>query len=216
MERTAELKEYAGLILEGLKEKFNELPHGHYTFREEVELETDNTELENVNVIMRIENIRENNTLCYWIVVQSNTILGDTDNHEEMWIHIKGAPKWYGKVQWNPRVQPKGDLVDEVAEHIRLATEKAETLFFDKSGEQFISRDCPKAMRQYRKERLRQSIFADKRSFKSSNMCCVCNEHTITETPCGHNLCLVCWEKLEKKTCPLCRQEIKYRHIEDY
>lgn len=37
--------------------------------------------------------------------------------------------------------------------------------------------------------------------------CCVCNEETVTETACGHRLCIICWAKVNSK-CPLCRSDI--------
>ena len=35
--------------------------------------------------------------------------------------------------------------------------------------------------------------------------CCVCLDTTRTKTPCGHSLCWRCYDQLNKKTCPICR-----------
>ena len=52
--------------------------------------------------------------------------------------------------------------------------------------------------------------------------CCVCNEHNNVKTTCSHNICRICFRKLERKmycltceaninyiSCPLCRKVIK-------
>ena len=50
--------------------------------------------------------------------------------------------------------------------------------------------------------------------------CCVCGEHTNTETPCGHRLCLICWSKNNKnkkqkqKVCPMCRANIEFQDLD--
>jgi hypothetical protein len=212
MNHSAELKEYARLIMEELKHKDEENEGRVKIVEEEVLMETDNCELENVDTVLKVSGAA-GQTLTYRLSIQSRSII-DEDG-EFLYIYVFGKSRWIGKHRWNPVGEAEPELLDEIGEHIRLASAFAETLFFDKTDERFISRDCPKAMRRYRKERLRQSIFADKRSIKSGNMCCVCNDHTTTKTPCGHELCLVCWEKLEKKTCPLCRHEIRYRNGEN-
>jgi hypothetical protein len=35
--------------------------------------------------------------------------------------------------------------------------------------------------------------------------CCVCLEATRTRTQCHHHLCWICYDKLTRKRCPLCR-----------
>ena len=37
--------------------------------------------------------------------------------------------------------------------------------------------------------------------------CCVCLEITDTKTSCGHYLCVQCFSKLYKNSCPMCRNE---------
>lgn len=43
--------------------------------------------------------------------------------------------------------------------------------------------------------------------------CCICMEMTITKTPCSHALCIRCQQKLKKSTCPLCRENISWNHV---
>ena len=47
--------------------------------------------------------------------------------------------------------------------------------------------------------------------------CCVCNEKTVTETPCGHKLCIPCWATINetKPRCPMCRAKIDYFENEE-
>jgi hypothetical protein len=42
--------------------------------------------------------------------------------------------------------------------------------------------------------------------------CCVCQEKTVTKTPCGHKLCILCWSIINetKPRCPMCRMKIDY------
>ena len=42
------------------------------------------------------------------------------------------------------------------------------------------------------------------------NICSVCLDSTKTKTPCGHTLCIPCWQKLKNNKCPLCRGSISY------
>jgi hypothetical protein len=43
-------------------------------------------------------------------------------------------------------------------------------------------------------------------------VCCVCQEKTISETRCGHKLCILCWSTINetKPRCPMCRSKIYY------
>ena len=52
-------------------------------------------------------------------------------------------------------------------------------------------------------------------SLKEEHQCCVCYEITCTKTPCNHNLCYRCWNRIvnsDNKKCPMCRNKIKYRY----
>lgn len=42
------------------------------------------------------------------------------------------------------------------------------------------------------------------------DICCVCHENTISETSCGHFLCLECAFKLAEKKCPYCRYKLEF------
>lgn len=218
MEQTAEIKQYARLILEELKQKYEELPSLNRRdqqdyVREVVDLETDNPDLENLSVSLKIDYDLQLKNLRYMLKVQSNTIQEDTSSCEWFWFVINGIPYWNGKVSWDA-ITLSEDIVDEIAKHIILASENAESLIFDKYNERFISRTCAKSMRNYTKDSLRRSIFSNKKSFQDS-ICSVCHDPTRTETPCGHHLCLVCWEKLQQKTCPCCRCNIECRAVND-
>jgi len=45
--------------------------------------------------------------------------------------------------------------------------------------------------------------------------CCVCLDMTKTITPCGHKLCVMCWDKIKKNgqelPCPMCRANLRNR-----
>ena len=47
------------------------------------------------------------------------------------------------------------------------------------------------------------------REINTDDCCSVCMETTTTKTKCNHLLCYECWEKINKKICPLCRKNIK-------
>lgn len=46
--------------------------------------------------------------------------------------------------------------------------------------------------------------------------CSVCLEKTITETPCGHRLCIPCWSIINetKPRCPICREKIDFCDVD--
>lgn len=222
MERTAEIKEYARLILEELKDHYKssvaDAFHNHYTVREFCRLETDNPDLENLRVTLQIALRREILPLCYKLKIESNTILNDSHDLDWFSFDLWGIGPRNGEVVCDTflsnDVCSHEDIIDEIAKHIILASENAESLIFDKYNERFISRTCANSMRKYTKDCLRRSIFANKKSFKDS-ICTVCHDPTTTETPCRHHLCMVCWEKLQKKTCPCCRCNIECREVSE-
>jgi hypothetical protein len=54
--------------------------------------------------------------------------------------------------------------------------------------------------------------------------CCVCMCETMTETPCGHYLCVPCWDSVKQVSvgygdheipCPMCRKDITYAYINE-
>ena len=45
--------------------------------------------------------------------------------------------------------------------------------------------------------------------------CCVCLEPTKTKTLCVHTICIPCWTKIDKKTCPICRQNTNNEYYSD-
>lgn len=47
--------------------------------------------------------------------------------------------------------------------------------------------------------------------------CSVCLEKTVTETPCGHRLCIPCWSIINetKPRCPICREKIDFYDDEE-
>ena len=46
--------------------------------------------------------------------------------------------------------------------------------------------------------------------------CSVCMDNCIEKTICNHPICLKCYAKLEKKTCPICRKLLKSETLESY
>lgn len=48
-------------------------------------------------------------------------------------------------------------------------------------------------------------------------VCCVCQEKTVSKTPCGHKLCILCWSTINdtKPRCPMCRNKIYYFEEEE-
>jgi hypothetical protein len=56
---------------------------------------------------------------------------------------------------------------------------------------------------------------------RNVDTCCVCLCDTITQTPCGHHLCVPCWDSVKRVVvdgdyetpCPMCRAGIEYANI---
>jgi len=169
-----------------------------------IELEHDNEELNWVEVSLSLC-VRQRK-MESWIRTQSKTIMDSEDNCNWVYIH-------------NPfchSIQVGFDVdVDAIAKHIIDRVGQVETLIFDKYNGKFIDGNDKDEMRKYNIEGLRHKVFADKKSLQHKNKCSVCYDHTLTTTPCGHDICLPCWEKLDKKKCPCCREDIQYKYKND-
>jgi len=47
----------------------------------------------------------------------------------------------------------------------------------------------------------------------NTDECCVCYEGTVNILECNHYLCLGCVNQMKTDTCPLCRTELRGKHI---
>jgi hypothetical protein len=195
MEITDELRELAGLIIEGLNDEPSEIC--------EVDLGFENPELEWVDAYLIVRN-EVGGKLLSWIKLRCKNIMADDGDCDDLEIAITLSDHRHNMMIFECSI-------DALASNIIHRSSQLETLFFDKYRERFISRDDEISMKKYRRECLCQKVFATKKSIRDKNKCSVCYEHTLTKTPCGHDLCLVCWAKLDKKKCPCCREDIQYR-----
>lgn len=62
-----------------------------------------------------------------------------------------------------------------------------------------------------------QEIMNELWGIEQEVVCCVCQEKTVNETPCGHKLCILCWSTINetKPRCPMCRAKIDYFEEEE-
>jgi hypothetical protein len=90
--------------------------------------------------------------------------------------------------------------------NIDVESEKVKTILETLKFNKFVGEFNPK---QQTTEMIDQ--FDEMENIETSyDSCCVCQEATMTETPCGHQLCMCCWLSLKKMKCPICRASIKY------
>lgn len=94
--------------------------------------------------------------------------------------------------------------VDKISSFIEGIINIHKNLRFDKCDEAFYDSRNPN--NQDNLDEMEIKIFGD---YNPTPKCCVCEDKTKRVTDCGHSICIVCWENLEKKVCPLCRKKIK-------
>ena len=90
-------------------------------------------------------------------------------------------------------------LAKEITEAFMKTLEEWETLRFCKIIAQFTE------PQHHETKKLTASTFG----YLNLGECCVCYENTTIKTRCGHHLCYDCWGTLNKKRCPMCRDNIK-------
>lgn len=95
--------------------------------------------------------------------------------------------------------------LEKLTNFLKSMFEELEDLVFDKSIGKFIDKK--------KKEYNKIQYEAFKKFLRGFDDCSVCLEQTTNKTPCGHTLCMECWQKLEnpeKPKCPICRGYIDY------
>jgi hypothetical protein len=139
----------------------------------------------------------------YTLTITSNQ-LSELEPTEEVYykIYYETGKKEYAKNKTN--IKNKYHL----AYQLKLMIENLETLKFSKIKGNFIDEnECKKIFC----ENLALGNLAVK-----PEICCVCHDETLTTTPCHHNLCYICWEKICKDTtikCPICRTSIEFTNV---
>jgi hypothetical protein len=174
----------------------------------------DNPDLTDFDFIIAIE--KESMGLCYivdyWI--ESKKIRDSNGCCEVYPIHGKPPSSARGM---NPPDYDEKMTRKQIEEHLRTTIMKiiTDTTYFklDKYRGCFVNTKDETAMRKMRLAGMINKAFRP--HAKPRNVCCVCDEETQTETPCGHHLCIGCWNKLKNLTCPCCREDIQHIHDDD-
>ena len=103
----------------------------------------------------------------------------------------------------------KKDAVLKIIQNIMHLDDLFENVFLDRLAGCFIYRKNESEMRKYRMRTTKSKVFKHRKQV-ADNVCCVCGDETNTTTICKHHLCVGCWNKLDKLTCPCCRACVKY------
>ena len=88
-------------------------------------------------------------------------------------------------------------------------------LYFDKYYGEFRTKNDTTFGKEF------ASLLADIDNVKlTCDDCCVCSVNTTTKTPCGHHLCVDCWDRIPNNNadiipCPICREDIKYINYDE-
>jgi len=98
----------------------------------------------------------------------------------------------------------------DLNEVIRYFVEVLDNVQFNKTTGQFSQCNC---LMDYKE------IMNDLWKLETDLECCVCKEPTLTQTPCGHTLCIPCWATIahnndkvdndDDPECPMCRENIR-------
>jgi hypothetical protein len=98
--------------------------------------------------------------------------------------------------------------------NIDVETEKVKTIFETLKFNKFVGEFVCDNSRHFATESIDE--FDEMENIETTyDSCCVCHDATLTETPCGHHLCVQCWVSLKKMKCPICRAYIKYLDLDD-
>jgi hypothetical protein len=197
MERTPELTELAKMIHEDMKGKIEKNFHPRCEYR----LDTDNPELDDFDVKMCFGFYATNGNVFNHVQISSQKIRDDSEGDGmetyQIWAESRNSHDVKGKEESEVIKHIEDCICDIDAQLARLVADRHFGVFVDLTHE-------PSA-RKLKMWKLREQVF--KHRIKDSS-CCVCDAKTQHVTKCGHKLCFVCWNKLEKLTCPMCREEI--------
>jgi hypothetical protein len=108
----------------------------------------------------------------------------------------------------------KEDAVEKIIQNIMHLDDLFENVFLDRLAGCFVNRKNESEMRKYRMRTTKSKVFKHRKQV-TDNVCCVCGDETNTTTICKHHLCVGCWNKLDKLTCPCCRSCVKYTEPEE-
>ena len=207
MEHNADLEQFAGDIYDEV------LKNKKYI----LEFPTDNTELENFDVTATFH-IWESGTFYIGYEVSSKRVRA-FDGCCDMEIYrvcgrsellnfpIKKEHLWKMK---------REQILAEIRNALCTIDDDVENLFLDNRRGVFVNRKHQDCMRVYRMSRNVDLVFKHKKSVSSpQNICVVCHETTQTKTPCGHRLCVECWNKVCPMTCPCCREDVNFAQHPD-
>lgn len=114
--------------------------------------------------------------------------------------------------------KPKKYTLQNYIQVLQLIDKDIQVMKFDKLEGLFYTSDHNISLTLPRNE-------DDKWDFLLCNLlqpedCCVCLDTTKTTTPCGHKLCISCWNRIKlcqrKLPCPICRTNLRQREALAY
>ena len=88
-----------------------------------------------------------------------------------------------------------------------IMNSKLENLEIDKARGEFYDKTCKLSVMKVRLANLQNAVLNP--DYATERVCSCCNEYTETQSPCGHYICIQCWNSLDKLVCPMCRKKIK-------
>jgi len=169
----------------------------------------DNPDLTDFDFIIEID--KERAGLCYKVSywVESKKIYDSNGCCKVYDIRgrIHNAARGMNPADYDEKMTRK-----QIEEHLRTTIMQIITdttdLKLDNYRGCFVNTKDEKEMRKMRLARNRTKAF--KPTKDPREVCCVCDDETQTETPCGHHLCIGCWNKLKNVSCPCCRENIQH------
>jgi hypothetical protein len=203
MEITAELRQFASDIYDELKE------NGEYKFT----MCTDNEDLENFDVDVIFGGAKNEHCPEWWLrsFVCSKRVMMSCDSC---------APEVYGlmgrmaskqhfplKKEMIEKME-KEEVTNIIIQAIMELDNLFENVFLDTRTGCFINKKSESEMRKHRMRSTKRPAFKHRK--QTDIECCVCGDETETVTLCKHRLCVRCWNKLDKLTCPMCREDVQY------
>jgi hypothetical protein len=198
MERTPELTELANLLYERIQDCANRCN------RFEFDIPSNNPELEHFKAHIYFGLFDSKKKMFCGYNITSRKIANRSEHSDLKRYELYGGEDH--ELHELSELDEPG-VCSLIADRIIAIDAMINGLVCDKLRGCFVDSKDERAKAHMQINRLVLKVFNHRKTDDHSK-CCVCDDPTETKTKCKHHLCILCWNKLQKLTCPCCRTDI--------